>query len=509
MRMNTSRSENSKKNIIAGIANCMVSMGLGFIARTAVLYVFDEMYLGAISVFSSVISVLNMAELGFSTAITVSMCKPLAEGNDELVCALLAYYRKVCYIIGSLVLLCGMGVIPWIPQLFGKTQPDGFNVIAIYALYLIDVSISYFLFAYKTALLIAAQRFDIVKNIQMATAFAKLALQIIALILIKNFYVYVILIPLSTVVSNLAIASVSEKKFPQFVCCGKIDMEQKTNIHKRVGGLAIGKIACVARNSFDTLILSVYFGLKSAAVYNNYFYIYNAVIAVLYSVTGAVQASVADSIVSEGTEKNYKNLKKFEFIFGWLISWCTSCLVCLYQPFMKIWAGDALLLSTEDMILFCLYFYCIMINIIRNLYFDGNGLWWKGKKVAVYETLGNLVLNLILGKILGITGILLATVITIFLFNYIGYTGVVFREYFRKSPEEFYRNRIAYTLVTIAVCIASAFGCQFIKQEGIVWLLVKFLVCSLVTNGLLICLYYKNGLFLESYQFMKKIFLKK
>lgn len=278
--MGNSRVKNSKRNISSGIISCISTIGLGFFIRTAVLYIFHEKYLGLTSVFSSIISVLNMSELGFSSAIIVSMYRPLAEGNQIEVCALLAYYKKTSKVIGSLILFLGIAVLPWIPQLTGETLVEEINITILYLLYLFDASFSYFLFTYSTALLTAVQRFDLVKNVHTITNLVKSILQIIMLCIFKNFYGYIAIMFFSTVASNIIIHRISIHKFPQFVCQGELEKIQKKEIHKRVEGLAVGKLAQIARNSFDTLIISGYLGLTSVAIYNNYFYVYNSLCSI-------------------------------------------------------------------------------------------------------------------------------------------------------------------------------------------------------------------------------------
>ena len=149
----------------------------------------------------------------------------------------------------------------------------------------------------------------------------------------------------------------------------------------------------------------------------------------------------------------------------------------------------------------------MMMGGIRNIYFDGLGLWWIGRKIAVSEAIANLVLNLVLGRIFGITGILFATIITIFLFNYVGFTNLVFKEYFQRSPKEFYLDRTVYTLVTIIVCFISKSITEFIVENGILGILFKFVACSIITNGLLLLVYNRGSRFLLSFQFLKKIIL--
>ena len=129
--------------------------------------------------------------------------------------------------------------------------------------------------------------------------------------------------------------------------------------------------------------------------------------------------SVGNSISCESAEKNYRDLRKFQFLFSGLNIICTTCMVAMYQPFMQIWVGRRLMLSDRDMLLFCLYFYLINMNNIRNQYIDGTGMWNALKWNYILEAFGNLFLNIILGKLFGVTGILCATIFTIAIFVYV------------------------------------------------------------------------------------------
>ena len=140
---------------------------------------------------------------------------------------------------------------------------------------------------------------------------------------------------------------------------------------------------------------------------------FSAVYGVLSVIGNSLAGSVGNSISCESAEKNYHDLRKFQFLFSGLNIICTTCMVAMYQPFMQIWVGRRLMLSDRDMLLFCLYFYLINMNNIRNQYIDGTGMWNALKWSYILEAFGNLFLNIILGKLFGVTGILCATIFTI------------------------------------------------------------------------------------------------
>ena len=68
---------------------------LPFIVRTILIYRFGVEYLGLNSLFTSILSVLSLMELGFGSAIVYSMYKPIADGDTDQVCAYLEYFRKI------------------------------------------------------------------------------------------------------------------------------------------------------------------------------------------------------------------------------------------------------------------------------------------------------------------------------------------------------------------------------------------------------------------------------
>lgn len=129
--MTDSRTKNTKRNIVASLINTSISLLFRFISRSVLIYFLGEEYLGLSSLFTSVLQVLNMAELGFSGAIVYNMYKPLAENNSNTVCALLAYYRRIYRTIGTIILIAGVVVAPFIPKLIKGSYPNDINMMRV------------------------------------------------------------------------------------------------------------------------------------------------------------------------------------------------------------------------------------------------------------------------------------------------------------------------------------------------------------------------------------------
>lgn len=480
--MASSRVERVKSNFISNVINKVAVLLFPFIIRTVLIQKLGAEYLGLGSLFTSILQVLNMAEIGFSSAIVYSIYKPLAEDNVAEVCSLLRFYRNAYRIIGMTILTVGMAVMPFVPKLIKGDYPSDINIYVLYVFFLLDTVVSYLFSAYKTSLLVAAQHQDIVSAIDTMIVVARSIVQLVVLIAAPNYYIYVICNVIFTFINNLVVSRVTYRRYPQYVCRGEIEKNKKSAIIQQVKGLAIGKIAKASRNSFDSIVLSMYCGLLDLAIYSNYYCIFTAVVNVIAVLVYSLTASVGNSVAVETREKNYEDFKCFNYFFAWIGGWCTICMFCLYQPFMALWMGEELVAPNSTMFLFCIYFYITQMGQARALYSAAAGLWWELRYLEVGEMLLNLVLNFLLGYFWGINGILMATIITVFIFSVIGITQMTYKIYFRKSFKEYCWSMGKYAAATIVVLIVTKVLCDIVSFQGIVGILFRVGICALVPN---------------------------
>ena len=485
--MERSRTKNTTRNIGAGLFYQMISIVLPFINRTAIFWTLGAEFTGLAGLLSSILHVLNMAELGFNTAIVYSLYKPMADKDEKKICEIVSLFKKIYTIVGTIILVGGLAVMPFLTYFIHGSYPDVINIYIVYVLYLINSAISYYLFAYKECLLIADQRQDISKNIRTAVNIARYLAQLLALVITKDFYVYLIVSIIGTVMTNLLIHVSTQKRYP-FYKNIKAKLKIPAELKKQVSGLMINRICDTFRNSFDSLIISSFIGLTATAIYGNYYYIFWSVYNIALVISSAMSASIGNSIVKNTEETNYKHLLAFSQIYAGIIGFFTAGLACFYQPFMKLWAGEDLMLPNYDMLLFCVYFYAINMNNIRNQYISGTGMWWKLKGSYIVEALANLALNFLFGKLWGITGVILATIITIFVFNYLQRNAVLFKNYFKKQKiSEFYKQQFYYLVLTAVGVSISFLLCKFLPFDGVLDLIVRGVVCLTVPN-ILYCL---------------------
>lgn len=506
--MADTRTHNSMRNIVFGLLNRMVSIFFPFIVRTIFIKFLGESYLGLSSLFSSILQVLNLADLGFASAIVASMYKPISDGNVSKVSALLNLYRRIYRIIGVAILLLGCLLTPFVGKLINGEPPEDINIYIIWILYLSNTVVSYLLFAYKVSLINAHQRSDISEKIGTLCRIFISILQIVTIILFKNIYLYVFLIILNSVIYNLWCSRECDKRFPQYRCYGKLDIENKRKITKNVSALALQKIGNTVSTSLDSIVISAFLGLTAVAIYGNYYYIVTSIAIFIGLIYSSITASIGNSIAIETSGKNYADFKKIFFLTIWITGWCCVCLACLFQDFMIVWMGENLMFGMGTVLALIIRFYFEQIRKAVLTYKDAAGIWWADKWRPLIGCLLNLTLNIILVKTIGVAGVMLSTIISYIFVEIPWETHVLFRLYFKKGVQEYYIELIRATVTMVVAGILTYYICTFFCLSHIASIAVKFLICIIVPNGVFAFLNWNNNDFKDSIQFIKEIFIR-
>ncbi len=501
--MRLERSKNTKRNIEIGFINKIISLFFPFFVQTIFIKTLGVEYLGLRGVFSSILQVLNLAELGFGSAMVFNMYEAIADDNDELICALLGLYKKIYRYIGVFILTVGLLMMPFIPKMITGGYPNDINIFIIYLMYVANTVLSYCLYSYKISLLNAFQRQDIIGLINMIVQCVINFAQIIYLIVSKNFYIYLSLQILSTILSNIIIAISVDKIFPEYYCRGTVPQHIIAKTKKKMIGLMLYKLCGVTRNSFDNIFISMYLGLTLVGMYNNYYYIITNVLGLLSIVTSSMLAGVGNSIALENKEKNYKDMMNLDCIYMVFAGWCTICMLCLFQPFMRIWMGESLVFPFSIATLFAIYFYILCMGNIRALYSDAAGLWWENRYRTLVEAIANIILNYLFVKLWGVYGIILATIITLFLIGYASSAIVLFKGYFHFGLKNYFLNHIKYMSATIINCIITLAICCSITGNEIRILLGRLAICCVATPMIYFIIFLKNKTFTESFQWLR------
>lgn len=504
--MKLERTRNAGRNIIFGGILKLYQIIVPFLMRTVMIYFMGVEYLGLSSLFSSILQVLNLAELGVGSAMVYSMYKPIVEDDEKTICALINLYRKYYTFIGLVIAIIGICMTPYVPFLIKSDLPGGLNIYVLYWLNLGVTVLSYWMFAYKNSLLQAYQRTDIISKVTLVTTTVQYTFQIAILVTLKNYYIYVIVALMTQALTNIITAAVAAKMYPTIKPYGKLKHEKVDEINHRIKDLFTSKVGAVIVNSADTIVISAFLGLTMLAIYQNYFFILNSIVGFVAIIFNACMAGIGNSIIVESSEKNFEDLKKFTFIVAWISGFCTTCLLCLYQPFMELWVGSELKLKFSAVICFCIYYFVYEVNQLLNTFKDAAGIWHEDRFRPLVTALSNLLMNLIMVQFWGIYGVILSTVLSTIFVGMPWLLHNLFTVLFPKEKLlEYLKSLVFYVIVTFIGCLLTYQCCRLVYANKILTVVIRAGICGVMVNLFYFIIYRKIPEFKQSVELATKI----
>lgn len=484
----------------------VLSISMSFIIRSILIKKLGAEYLGLSGLFTSLLGVLNLAELGLGSVIVYYLYKPFAEDDKVLINAILAFFKKIYIVVGTIVLIIGIILSFFLKNFIKGDIPDNINIYVVFYFYLLNSVLSYFLWAYKIPLFTASQRTDLVNKILCLVYLFQYGTQIAVLFLFKNFYLYTLVLPLSSIIQGLLNVIVIYKMFPNYHAEGKLEKLFYNNFFKRVSGMAFTRFRNVSRSGIDTVFVSSFLGLAITAKYNIYVSVLFVPIVILNGIIlPGLEGSIGNFFATESKESQYNFFNLYTFIVLWLITWETSCYLCLVQGFVILWVGVEQTLHLMSIFLFSCSFFIQGISLIFEKIKDANGLYLKRRFCPLIEMGLNITLNFIGVKYFGIPGVIAATCISILLVTIPNDMYVVFKYQFNKSILKYllffiYRIIISVFAIAVTYCLCTKITMSNLIIQGF----IKIMLCVFVPNIILLVFSFKSKYLKSAIQMIKK-----
>lgn len=480
--MKLQKSKNATRNIIYGMLLKIYQMFMPFIMRTVIIYYLGAEFLGLNSLFNSILQVLNLAELGVGSAMVFSMYKPIAENDTQKLCALLNLYKKYYRMIGMLILIVGITIVPILSKLISGNLPAEVDLYILYFLNLLATVLTYWLFAYKNSLLQAYQRTDVVSKVFIVTDTIKYLLQIISLVIFKDYYLYCIVLLSCQILNNIMTAYSAKKRYPNLEPKGKLPKDEQKVINGKIKDLFTTKLATALLSSGDTLVISSMLGLIMLAIYQNYFYLISAVLGCFTIIHTAITAGIGNSLIVDKIEKVKNTFDMLFFGILWLLTFCVGCFLSLMQPFMRIWVGNELMLKNIMVILLVIYFGVYELTQFFSIYKEAAGIWHQDRFRPLVCSIINIILNLIFVQKWGVYGVVLATIISSGCISLPWVIHNVFKYILKEPPFVYLQRFIKYIFTGIVINILINIVTSRIHLSLIMELGVKLVLCVIAIN---------------------------
>lgn len=496
MKLNSdSRTRNASKNAVSALANKICILLLTFIGRRFFIQYIGVEYLGINGLFSNILTLLSMADLGLGTAMNVSLYKPIAENDTKKLAALLNYYRHLYYMIAIAVTVIGLGLIPFLPYIVNLNSDIPYLHL-YYVVFVLKNTFSY-LFVYKQSIVTADQKSYLVNRIDIYVNVLRVITQILSVIILKNYFIYILIELVAVIVHNLAISYIADRHYSFLKEKEVLSKDEKKIFFNDMYSAFLYKIAGSILGGTDNILISMIVGTIAVGLYSNYYTITNNLETFIMLLFTSLTASVGNLVATSTSEKRYFTYRTMQMVGNWLGAFVTICLLYLTQDFIILWLNEDMLLDSY-----------VLVAIVINMYYticmrpvwtfrEGTGMYRQIRYIMFATAIVNIALSIVMGKIWGVGGILIATSIAKFVTCYWYEPMLLYRNFFDIKPLKFYLDYLENVMLTIGCGLICYIPIRLINGVSIFRWLGKAAICFVIVNAVYLIRYCKTAEFVN------------
>ncbi len=478
--MNTaSRSENTARNIGVGAVRQVLTLLLAFAVRTVFVRRLGADYTGVNGLYSNILAMLSLAELGVGNVLVYSLYAPLHRGDTGEIQHLLGYYRRIYRLIALAVALLGAAVIPFLPLIISSELPMA-QLIVYYVLYLAN-SVASYLVIYKTTLIQADQKAYLQNMVSAAALVVQYASQMACLLIWGSYLGYLLIQIACTLLQNAVLSHLADKMYPFLRKKQKCaPMHRKQELNDNIRSMFLYKLATILINNTDNILISIMLGTVFVGYYSNYASLTTYVTTFVSIVITGISASLGNLNAEKNSEKSYAMFRNLIVLFGAITGFCVAAYGAVVQDFIPIWVGEEYLMDTGTVAAVLFTFYLSTIVAPVWMYRETLGLFRQMKYVMFMTALVNILLSILLGHFFGVAGIIgatgLARLCTIFWYE----PKVLFHRTFGRSAAAYFKAQGGLLLLNGAVMLLSLLLCARMGHT-LMWIIIKGITCAAVT----------------------------
>ena len=501
-----SRTEYSVINIMTGIVGYVINTILGFICRIVFVKCLSADYLGANGLFTNLLTMLSLAELGIGSAIVYALYKPLAEHDEKKIASLVRFYGKAYRIIGIVVAVVGLCMMPFLNVII-REQPD--IVESIYLLYLINLfnTASTYFFSYKSSLIIAAQQNYLVTAVNYTVTILQSIIQMIFLLKTHNYLIYLLIQTVGTFSYNVVISWLADKKFPYIKNNSEpLLPEERASLFANIRDLTIYKISGLLVNSTDNILITFFKGLATTGVASNYTLLTTTLNSLLSQVFNGLTASVGNHNALEDEESRFQMFSFLNLMNFWIYGWASLGIIFCSSSIVELCFGKEYILNITIPMVLALNFYTVGMQNAVWTYKQTLGLFRYGRFLQIVTAGLNIFFSVVFGYKFGLFGILFATFLARMFTNLWYDPYAVFTYGFNRSPFIYLKKYINYLIVFAIAAALCTVAFVYQPESILLEVLYRVIVCSLITNMIFYLAFRKTSEFDKFKHILKRVY---
>ena len=501
------RIQHTIKNIVFGYIGNLSSTVLGFILRTVFIMKLDETLLGVNGLYTGVLSLLSMAELGIGTALNFSLYAPVAQKNYDRIKSYMQFYKKAYRIIGLIVAVLGIALIPFLKFFIKDPGNYGIRELTLYYLIFLFNTVSTYFVSYKYSLVNAEQKNYIQTNILTITKLVTTILQLIVLVVTSNFLLYLLTAAAVELLQKIWANNYLNKRYPYLLDKDVIPLrkEETKDIWDKTKALLCLKIGDIARLQTDSIIISSFIQVAIVGIVDNYNMVINSVQNFVLVIFNSAISSFGNLIATESKQKQYELFKIYRFVANWIYGLSAIGFYVLLTPLVvDLWLGEKWLLSANIVALIVIDYYFKGDRVVMMNFRTAAGVFEQDKFLPLIQGGVNLVISIVLVQRIGLIGVYVGTVVSGLIAN-ISRPPIVYRVCFDRKSKEYFIDTAKYLLVmAVILMVVLPLSSMLLKEVTLVSFVFTGVMIVIVYNVIFLTAFCKTGEFKYMYDMVMR-----
>lgn len=485
------RVQSAVRNIAFGQIGNLITQLLGFILRTVFIAHLGDTLNGVNALYTSILSVLSMAELGVGTALNYSLYKPVAKGDIEKIKSYMQLYKKAYRIIGIVIAVIGLAISPFLPYLVKQPEGVGVRDLTLYYFIFLFNTVSTYFVAYKYSLVNAEQKNYIQTNIITVTKMITVTLQIIVILTTGNFYAYLLTAAAVELLQKVFVSFYLNRKYPYLreKEIEKLSKEETGEIVTKTKALMFHKVGDVARLQTDSMIISGFINVTLSGFVDNYNMVLNSAANVVNIIFNSVLSSFGNLIATESKEKQYQLFKVYRFAACWIYGFSAIGFSMLLSPLIYLWLGAEKVLAFTVVICILIDYYFKGDRIVLSNFKTAAGVFEQDKYLALIQGAVNLVISIVLVLRIGLVGVYIGTIVSGLIAN-ITKPVIIYKVILDKPVKGYFTDSVKYMAVMLVTFVLLMFvKSRIMSTVTIMSFAVMFIIICVVFNVIFLLIF--------------------
>ena len=494
------RVQQTEKNIFFGYISNFLILIMGFIQRKVFIMVLGRTLLSIDGLYTDILGILSLAELGIGAALNFSLYKPVAGKDYDKIKSYMRFYKKAYHAIAVVVAVIGLAITPFLQYIIKPEQRGDIPIesITIYYLVFLFNTVSTYFVAYKYSLSNAEQRNYIQTNITTITKIVTTFAQIVVLWKTENFLLFLLTKAAIELIQKVFVSLYFKRLYPylQEKEVRKLEKEETDAIVSKTKAQMLHKIGDAARLSTDSIIITAMVDVDAVGLVRNYndniTYAANFVNIIFDSAI----SGFGNLVATESKEKQLGLFKVYRFLACWLYGFVAVGFWLLLTPFITgIFLDESWELGQVILTLILIDFYLKGSRIVLFNFKTAAGIFEQDKYLAFIQGGVNLVISIIGAKWIGIAGVYVGTVISGIIANFIR-PVIIYRDCFSGNAGDYFKDSLRYisVILGIAILLIPIKNVLLVQVNILTFLLTAFVI-TVVYNLIFALLFRKTAEF--------------